>query len=95
MAKKTKVSSNELGLADVAYSPSMYVDLDDVKEVKGLSVGDTVRIVIKGTIKSVEQRSSYDDESKTMASIGIKDFDAEIVKASSQFDSLFDDENDD
>lgn len=95
MAKKTKVSSNELGLADVAYSPSMYVDLHDVKEVKGLSLGDTVRIVIKGTIKSVEQRSSYDDESKTMASIGIKDFNAEIVKASSQFDSLFDDENDD
>lgn len=95
MAKKTKVSSNEVGLCDSTYSPSMYVDLDDVKEVKGLSVGDTVRIVIKGTIKSVEQRTSYEDDKKTMASIGIKDFDAEIVPASSQFDALFDDESDD
>lgn len=94
MAKKAKVSSKEKVEAD-AYSPFMYVELAGVKEVKGLALGDIVRIVIKGTIKSIEQRVSYEDEKTPMASLGIKDFDAEIVPASSQFDELFSDESDD
>lgn len=96
MAKKTKVSSKAKDglLASCEYSPAIYVDFDDLKEVKGLSVGDTVRVVIKGTVRSVEQREAYDAKDKVRASVSIKDFEAEIITDENQFDSLLEDEDD-
>lgn len=97
MAKKSKVSSkneNCMAGADCVYSPSLYIDFDELKEVKGLSVGDEVTVVIRGTIKSVEQRESYDEKGKTRASISVKDFEAEIVSGQTQIEALFGDEDD-
>lgn len=93
MAKK-KVSSNEaLCCGDMAYSPSMYVDFDKLGEIKGLSVGDKVRLVITGTVKSVEQRESYDDPKAVRGSLGIKDFEAEIIDdESNEFGALAEDD---
>lgn len=95
MAKKSKVSSKVAGGESLGcqYSPSMYIDFDSLKEVKGLSVGDEVRVVVKGTVKSIEQREI--EKGKSSSSIRIEDFEAEIVPKSSEFDNLFDDENDD
>lgn len=91
--KKTKLSSNKECGIDCSYSPSMYVNFDSVKEVSGLAIGDEVRIVVKGTVKSLEQREN--GEGKAISSIRIDDFEAEIVPKSSEFDDLFDDESDD
>lgn len=93
MAKKKTKLSSKLGCEPCClYSPSMYIDFDSVKEVKGLSIGDEVRVVVKGTVKSVEQRET---DGKAISSIRIEDFEAEIVPKSSEFDDLFDDETDD
>lgn len=91
--KKTELSSNADCGMGCHYSPSMYVDFDSVKEVSGVSIGDKVRIVVKGTVKSLEQREN--GEGKAISSIRIEDFEAEIVPKSSEFDDLFDDESDD
>lgn len=95
MAKK-KISSKEADCVEgvCSYSPSTYLDFDDVTEIKGLELGQKVRIVLTGTVKSLEQRESYDDPSKARASICLKDFEAEIVPASSDIAKLFEDEDD-
>ena len=94
MAKKTKVSSKSENCTKeiCEYSPTIYVDFDDVKEIEGLSVGDTVRVMVKGTVRSVEQREGY-DEAKTRCSVSIKDFDAEIISNETDFDALLEDED--
>jgi len=97
MAKKSKakVSSKEscCAVGSCDYSPTLYIDFDDMKEVKGVCVGDEIRLVVKGTVRSVEQREGYDDKEKARASVSLKDFEAEILDASTQFDSLLDDDD--
>lgn len=92
MAKK-KLSSAPLA-AECTYSPSVHLDFKDVGELKDLTIGDTVRVVIKGKVKSVEQREDWDDPKKVLASLSIKDFEATIVTDSSQFDDLLDEDDD-
>lgn len=96
MAKKMKMTSKAEGCTAMGpvYSPSMYVDFDDVKEVKGVSVGDTIAVVIKGTVKSVEQRTDPDDPNKVRSSISLTDFEAEIAPKAGMFDELLSDEDD-
>ena len=94
MAKKMKVSSKECAHESM-YSPSMYIDFDNASEIKGLTVGDTVRVVVRGTVKSLEQRKREGEEGKPLSSICIEDFEAELVPVSKDFDALFDDEEDD
>ena len=93
MAKKKVSSQAALGV-DCTYSPSVHLDFKDVSELEGLSVGDTVRVVIKGKVKGVEQREDWDDPKKTRASLSIKDFEATIVTDSNQFEELLDEEDD-
>ena len=92
MAKKTKVSSKKNAISPVEYSPSMYVDFDDIAEVKGVSVGDEIRLLVRGKVRGVEQRAMEDNGVR--ASICLADFEAEIVPNSTEFDSLLDDEDD-
>jgi hypothetical protein len=94
MAKKTKISSAKGLEAGCSYSPSLYVDFDDIAEVKGVSVGDEIRIVLKGTVKSVDQRESFDDPKVTTASISLRDFEAEIVSGSTELEKFFADGDD-
>ena len=92
MAKK-KVSSKKSDTS-CTYSPSVHLDFSDVSELEGLTVGDEVRVVIKGKVKAVEQREDWDDPKKTRASLSIKDFEATIVTDSNQFEELLDEEDD-
>lgn len=85
MAKISSKKNNE----PCAYCPSMYIDFDDVKEITGLEVGQTVRVVVRGTIRGISQSK---DEKELRASIQLEDFDAEVVTDKTQFDALFDDE---
>ena len=92
MAKKKVSSKTQVGCvaADCTYSPSVHLDFADVTELAGLTVGDEVRVVIKGKVKSVEQREDWENPNKTRASLSIKDFDATIVSDTNQFDDLLD-----
>ena len=74
------------------YKLSTYVDFDDAEEVKGLKLGDTVRIVLKGKITSLEQRESYDDPKKQVSCVRLTDFESEIITSKTQFDDLFGDD---
>lgn len=94
MAKKKKVSSKAeaCGMAmGCSYSPTISVGFEKVEEISGLQVGDTVRVMIKGKVRSLDQREDYSDPKKILSSISIKDFDAEIISDENQFDSLLDD----
>lgn len=74
------------------YKPSTYIDFDDAKEVEGLKLGDTVRIVLKGKITSLEQRESYDNPKKQVSCVRLTDFESEVVTSKTQFDDLFGDD---
>ena len=96
MAKKKKVSSmkeNCVVGADCSYSPTISVDFEKAEEISGLQVGDTVRVMIRGKVRSLDQREDYSDPKKILSSISIKDFDAEIITDETQFDSLLDDDD--
>lgn len=77
---------------DNEYKPSTYIDFDDAKEVAGLKLGDTVRIVLKGKITSLEQRECYDKPKKQMSCVRLTDFESEVVTSKTQFDDLFGDD---
>ena len=71
--------------------PCLHIDFDaDAKEVKGVAVGDTVYILIKGVVKGVEQRESWDDPKKMMASMSLKNFDVKVSDSKSDWASEFD-----
>lgn len=96
MAKKKKVSSQAEACGRVmgcSYSPTISVNFEKVEEISGLQVGDTVRVMIKGKVRSIDQREDYIDPKKILSSISIKDFDAEIISDENQFDSLLDDDD--
>lgn len=95
MKSKKKISSGT-GVSGNAcsYSPTVYIDFDDLEEVKGVSVGDKVSIVLRGTVRSVDMRESCEGTTKVTSSISLKDFEAEIVDDSNEFSKLADDEDD-
>lgn len=86
MAKTKKIDAS-----GVACTRSMHVDFDELDDIKGLSVGDTVRIMVKGKVKSLEQRQDWDDPKKVLASLGVTGFTAEVVTEETEFDKLLDD----
>jgi hypothetical protein len=69
---KGKVVASECcapcGVADT-YKPRLYLNLQDkdVSQIKGLTVGEEVTVLVTGTVKGLEQRerTSYDEPSKT------------------------------
>lgn len=72
--------------------PCLHIDFDsNASEVKGYAVGDEVVIAIKGVIRGIEQRESYDDPKKMMASVSLKDFEVKMGGGKSDiFDALED-----
>ena len=93
-SKKNKVSSNAMLGTDCSYSPTVHIDFDDLAEVKEVSVGDKVRILLTGTVQSIAAREAYSEGQKPTSSICLKDFEAEIVDDSNAFSQLADDEDD-
>lgn len=78
----------------MAMKPCLHIDFDgNAQEVKGVAVGDKVNIVVRGTVKGVEQRESYDDPKKMMASVSLKDYEVKIGGDKSNIMDLFEDES--
>ena len=73
--------------------PCLHIDFDNgASEVKGVAVGDTVYVAIKGVVRGVEQRESYDDPKKMMATLSLKDFEVKVSGKDADWASEFDDE---
>lgn len=105
MAKKKLSNKNIVGTccpSPCADSPPrLYLDLQDqdVKQLKGLSVGDKVQIMLEGTVKGLSQRerSDYDDPKKTVktGSIDLENYSLEVVEDEvNEFTKLANDEGD-
>lgn len=92
MKSKKKISSKQGMALGCDYSPTVYIDFDDLKEVSGVSVGDKVSVVLRGTVRSVDMREG--EAGKVTSSVSLKDFEAEIVDDSNALASLLDDEDD-
>lgn len=90
--KKITSKKNTVGCI---YSPTLHLEFEKVTDLSGVELGDTVRVVVMGKVKSVEQREDYEDPKQTHAALCIRDFTATIVKNTSQFDELLDDNDED
>lgn len=76
-----------------AYSPTIHIEFEKLNALKELVLGDQVRVVISGKVKSLEQREDYDDPKIKHATMCIRDFTATLVKGTSQFDELMEEED--
>ena len=75
------------------YTPTIFVDLtkSDVDELKGVKVGDRVRVVITGKVKSITTRE--DNREKT-GSIQLESKDVAIRDAKGgEFEKLLEDDD--
>lgn len=88
--KKVKV---EAGCCPSDYSPSIYLDVGALKELGKVTVGSEVTVVIKGKVRSIEQREDYDDPKKVNGSLSLKDFEVEITSGSDVWDELMEGED--
>lgn len=92
MAKKLKLSDKAVTpVLDTHYSPALYIEFDDLKELQGLSLGDKITVVVAGTVKSLTQRDNGD---RKYSEVCLEDFEAEIAPKDSVFADLVKDEND-
>lgn len=89
MAKKIKKNvATEMACPTSAgdYKPRLHIDLEDsdVSQIKGLSVGDKVELLVCGIVKSLSQRerSDYDNPKKIRKTgeIGLENFTVEVVE---------------
>lgn len=74
-------------------TPTVYVDLSksDVGELKGVSIGDKVRVIVTGKVLSISQRA--DDGGKT-GSISIESKDVQVKDApNGEFEKLAEDDD--
>ena len=90
-AKKTKKMNKTVAgeccpMASPDCKPRLYLDLQDqdIKQIKGLSVGDKVEILVCGTVKGLSQRErqDYDDSKKTVktGSIDLENYTVEVLE---------------
>lgn len=97
--KGTKVVDSCCAPVCSEYKPSLYLDLrdKDVSEVKGLTVGEKVQILVTGKVSGLSQRerADYDDKSKTVktGSIDLVDYEIEVLAdEDNEFKKLADDD---
>ena len=78
----------------VEYSPSIYLDVIALDALKNLKVGEEVTVVLKGKLRSVEQRESYDDPKKLQGNLSLKDYEVSITAGTDVWDELAEEEDD-
>lgn len=83
----------ELTAVSPEYSSTIHIDFDDPKEVRGHEVGQKIRVVITGIIRSVEQRESWENPKKMISSMCLKDFEAEVVALNGDLAELLDEDD--
>ena len=78
---------------------SLWIDLEDkqVKELKGLTVGEQGQFLISGKIVSLEQRERSDEkgETKLTGSIRVEEYSVEVLEDEENEFTKLADENDD
>lgn len=75
------------------YKPTLYLNLEgqDVKQIKGLAVGEEVELVITGKVTSLSQRKSYND--KDSGSIDLESYRVRVMgEEDNEYKELADDE---
>ena len=76
------------------YSPSIYLDVIALDSLKDLKVGEEVTVVLKGKLRSIEQREGYDDPKKLQGNLSLKDYEISITAGSDVWDELSEEEDD-
>lgn len=89
MSKKISSKSAEKSMA-CTYSPTLYLDFEDVTEVEGLKLDEEITVVVRGRIVSLG--SSLDSGEGKKATLALEDFECEILTDQTQFDDLFGDD---
>lgn len=77
------------------YSPRMYIDLEgkQLSDLKDLTVGQTVQILVEGKVCSIEQRMGYEGRKQT-GSVALEGYKAEILEdEENEFVNLANDED--
>jgi hypothetical protein len=89
---KTKVKK-ELAMAPEApdYKPTLWLDLEgqDVVQVKELSVGEEVEVVVTGKVVGLEQRERQDSGDKTAKKTGSIRLENYRVRVMGEEDNVF------
>lgn len=98
-AKKTKVVDSCCPTPCDTYKPRLYLNLQDkdVAQVKGLTIGEEVELVIRGKVVGISQRSrkDYDDPEKTVKTgdIDLEDYTVEVMgEEDNEFKELAEDD---
>lgn len=76
------------------YFPSIYLDVVALDVLKDLKVGEEVTVVLKGKLRSVEQREDYDDPKKLRGSLSLKEYEVSITAGTDVWDELSEEEDD-
>ena len=95
-AKKTapKVVKSECCAPSIGdYKPSLYLDLEGTKQVnqiEGLKLGETVQILVTGTVRALEQRKSMryrDGKEKEVETghISVEGYNVQVVEDEADF----------
>lgn len=104
MAAETKIKGKAKKTVDCCipeskFAPRLYLNLQDkdVSQIKGLTVGDKVQVLVSGTVKGLEQRErrSYDDPEKVekTGEIQLEGYKVEVLAdEDNEFEDLVDDD---
>lgn len=87
MAKTKKLLKNVVGECGPSLpAQRIYIDLEgqDTAQIKGLTVGQKVQILVEGTVKGLSQRErqDYDDPKKTVKTgdIQLENYSVEVLE---------------
>jgi hypothetical protein len=88
MAKKKATGLVESTKGADDYTPSVYLDVKALSDLKGLEVGEVVTVIIKGKVKGLSQREDYGDSSKVKGELQLYPDDIQIEAGTDVWDEL-------
>lgn len=78
------------------YKPRLYIDLrdKDVSQIKGLTVGEKVQMLVEGKVVGLEQRerSTEGEKKENTGSIQLEGYEVEVLGEDNEFAQLVDDD---
>jgi len=81
---KTKGKGLKFSEVEAEYAPGIYLDMEDPEDVTGLEIGQTVTVLVTGTVKSLRLE-------KARSCITLSPFTTE-VESKSKFEELSEDD---
>lgn len=93
MAKK-EIAPTTDSPAVGAYTPTIYVDLtkSDIGEMKGIQVGDKIKVTITGKVKSLSMREDNKEKTGSLQ-LESKDVAIKNLKAEGAFEKLLEEDD--